>query len=63
MKRKSPFPRRGTPHGDQLIGQCRAAGCERELRRGDPFITLIGDVPICDQCNRRGFKLKEAAMQ
>lgn len=62
MKRKSPYPRRGTEAGDRIIGCCEAIGCGRELRRGDSFIALLGDRLICDACNRKGFKVKEVAM-
>lgn len=62
-RKKSPYPHRGTPLGDQLVGRCEAMGCALELRRGDTFVTLVGDVLICGECNRNGFKLKERAMK
>lgn len=62
-KKKSPYPHRGTPAGDERIGKCAAIGCGAELRRGDVFTVLVGDILICDTCNRDGFKIKEAAMQ
>jgi ribosomal protein S27AE len=62
MKRKSPYPKLGTVAGDQVIGACEAIGCGQVLRRGDQFITLLGDRLICGKCNANGFKIKEAAM-
>lgn len=64
MKRKkSEYPHRGTEAGEKIAGPCEAIGCERILRRGDGFITLLGDRLICDQCNRKGFKVREVAMR
>ncbi len=62
-RKKSPYPHRGTPFGDQLVGRCEAIGCGQELRRGDVFVTLIGDRLICDACNQNGFKVKDVAMK
>jgi hypothetical protein len=62
-RKKSPYPSRGTVSGDQIVGPCEAIGCGQVLRRGDGFITLLGDRLICDPCNRKGFKVKEVAMR
>jgi hypothetical protein len=59
MKKKSPYPHRGTEAGDKITGPCEAIGCGKILRRGDQFITLMGDRLICEGCRRSGFKVKE----
>ena len=48
---KSAYPHRGTPRGDEPVGACQAVGCGRLLRRGDAFVTLVGDVLICRPCH------------
>jgi hypothetical protein len=63
-KKKSPYPHRGTPRGDEAVGPC--AGCASILRRGDSFVTLLGDILLCTPCNHSGVlprEGKEVAMK
>lgn len=63
-RKKSPYPSRGTPAGEMITGPCM--GCARILRRGDSFITLLGDILLCTPCNHAGVQpreRKEVAMQ
>jgi hypothetical protein len=49
----SPYPHRGSPHGDKVVGSCEAIGCATILRRDDPFITLVGDKLVCRPCHEK----------
>ena len=56
----SSYPHRGTARGDEVVGSCEAVGCGTTLRRGDAFVTLIGDRLVCRRCHERsGLELKE----
>ncbi len=41
---KSPYPHRGSPTGDVLVGTC--AWCGEEIQRGDAFMVNITDVLV-----------------
>jgi hypothetical protein len=42
---KSPHPVRGTPAGDDFIGQCADPACKKDIHRADSFVCLLsGDV-------------------
>lgn len=48
------------------VGPCMGQGCATILRRGDSFITLLGDILLCTTCNHAGVlprERKEVAMQ
>lgn len=65
-KKKSPYPSRGTPAGEMTVGPCMGQGCATILRRGDSFITLLGDILLCTTCNHAGVlprERKEVAMK
>lgn len=47
-RRKSPYPRRGTPSGDMPVGAC--AVCGKEQMRGDPFRTMLSNEILCEEC-------------
>lgn len=59
VSRRKPYPGpvRGTPVGDQVIGQCRGVACEAPIHRGDEFIVLVGDVLVCGGCRRSGARV------
>lgn len=60
--KQSPYPRRGTPAGDQVVGDCQAMGCSKILQRGDHFVCLVGDVLVCRACHENpAAKLKKPA--
>jgi hypothetical protein len=52
---------RGTPVGDQIIGQCRGVACEAPIHRGDEFIVLVGDFLLCGGCRRSGARVDTEA--
>jgi hypothetical protein len=49
-KPRSPYPHRGSPAGDAVIGTCDGAGCERTLHRGDIFFTMLDSHLYCIDC-------------
>jgi hypothetical protein len=63
VSRRKPYPGpvRGTPVGDQIIGQCRGAACETQIHRGDEFIVLVGDILVCGTCRRSGVRVDTEA--
>ena len=65
VSRRKPYPGpvRGTPIGDQPIGQCQGEGCPTLLHRGDEFIVLVGDVLLCGACRRNGVRLNAEAVK
>jgi hypothetical protein len=52
-RRKDPYPRLGSPEGDALIGPCTGKGCDRQLRRGDIFFTMLSGDLFCIDCYER----------
>ncbi len=44
--------RRGTKHGDETVGKCHGALCERVLHRGDDFVTPMAPKGVlwCLEC-------------
>lgn len=48
-KNPGAYPRRGTPMGDEILGQCEGA-CKQPLRRGDNFVTILDKRLLCRPC-------------
>jgi hypothetical protein len=45
---KNPYPKIGTPRGDEIVGKCIL--CGKEQRRGDYFRVMLGDDIVCEMC-------------
>lgn len=48
--KKSPYPARGTPFGDQDVGPCAHPECGRDLKRGDSFVINLAGQLLCVHC-------------
>lgn len=48
--KKSAYPARGTPFGDQDIGRCDGPDCGRDLKRGDSFVVNLAGQLLCIYC-------------
>jgi len=48
--RSSPYPALGSPQGDEIIGKCQIAGCEKDLRRGEVFFYFLKPGFVCLNC-------------
>lgn len=49
----SPYPHRGSPAGDTIVGTCDGEGCARELQRGDIFFINAVNQLFCIDCREK----------
>jgi hypothetical protein len=45
----SPYPKLGTPKGDEIVGECQGP-CRKTLRRGHSFRVGLNNRLLCQDC-------------